>query len=78
MILMTFMTDDNPYSNDDTIGRIKEHRQVFYHQLVDCSDFNQCLIVVQYMIMNVVHVALFWYVQFLFVYFVVFEKEDEI
>ncbi len=27
MILMTFMTEDNPYSNDDTIG---EHREVFF------------------------------------------------
>jgi hypothetical protein len=23
MILMTFVTDDNPYSNDDTIGELK-------------------------------------------------------
>lgn len=23
MILMTFMTDHNPYSNDDTIGEMK-------------------------------------------------------
>jgi hypothetical protein len=28
MILMTFVTDDNPYSNDDTIG---EHRQTYYY-----------------------------------------------
>jgi hypothetical protein len=34
----------------------------FYDQLVDCSNFNQCTIVVQYSIMIVVHVV-FWYVQ---------------
>jgi hypothetical protein len=60
MILMTFVTDHNPYSNDDTIG---EHRQTYYYIrsvsslfLLFHIRFNQCSIMI------VVHVV-FWYVQ---------------
>jgi hypothetical protein len=31
MILMTFMTDDNPYSNDDTIGELKSIDKFYHH-----------------------------------------------
>jgi hypothetical protein len=38
MILMTFVTDHNPYSNDDTIGELKsiENLLSIYDQLVHC------------------------------------------